>query len=61
MIFFDLNKFKEINDRLGHPIGDAVLIEVAERMKEKLRKSNRLSRFGGDEYLVFINNIIGST
>lgn len=57
MLLLDLNNFKEINDKLGHPVGDAVLIEVSKRINGILRSTDRLSRFGGDEYLVFISNI----
>lgn len=57
IILIDLNNFKEINDKLGHPVGDAVLIEVSKRINGMLRSVDRLSRFGGDEYLVFISNI----
>lgn len=57
IILIDLNNFKEINDKLGHPIGDAVLIEVSKRINQVLRKKDRLSRFGGDEYIIFISDI----
>lgn len=57
LILIDLNNFKEINDKLGHPIGDAVLIELSKRINEILHDTDRLSRFGGDEYLIFIGNI----
>ncbi|WP_234122963.1 diguanylate cyclase domain-containing protein [Clostridium hydrogenum] len=57
IILIDLNNFKEINDKLGHPIGDAVLIKVSKRINEVLQKKDKLSRFGGDEYLIFLGNI----
>lgn len=53
----DLNGFKEVNDTFGHPVGDAVLIEVARRIKEVLRSTDRVSRFGGDEYILFVNDL----
>lgn len=53
----DLNGFKEVNDTFGHPVGDAVLIEVADRINGVLRSTDRVSRFGGDEYILFINNL----
>lgn len=53
----DLNGFKAINDTLGHPVGDAVLIEIADRIEKILRSTDRVSRFGGDEYIVFINDL----
>lgn len=53
----DLNGFKEINDTFGHPVGDAVLIEIAERIKRVLRSTDRISRFGGDEYILFLSDL----
>ena len=51
----DLNNFKDINDQLGHPVGDAVLIQVAKRIGIAIDKTDKLSRFGGDEYFVYIS------
>ncbi|OHW61649.1 putative diguanylate cyclase YcdT [Andreesenia angusta] len=53
----DLNGFKEVNDTFGHPVGDAVLIEIADRIKTTLRSTDRVSRFGGDEYILFLNDL----
>jgi len=57
VLFIDLDHFKEINDSLGHDIGDGVLIGIANRMKNKLRDSDTIARLGGDEFCVILNNI----
>lgn len=57
VLSMDLDHFKEINDSLGHDIGDKVIVEVAKRMKDKMQSSDTLSRLGGDEFSVILNNI----
>lgn len=54
MIMFDLDHFKDINDRYGHLAGDAVLNAVGKRMKEVLRGSDLKCRYGGEEFLVLL-------
>ena len=56
LFFIDLDQFKQINDSLGHDIGDRVLKVVAERLKAKIRKSDTLARLGGDEFTIIIEN-----
>ncbi|WP_324172874.1 sensor domain-containing protein [Sulfurimonas sp.] len=57
LLFIDLDYFKEINDSLGHHIGDMILVEFANRMKNEIRKSDTISRFGGDEFCIILNDI----
>jgi diguanylate cyclase (GGDEF)-like protein len=56
VLFLDIDNFKEINDRFGHNAGDAVLKTVADILRKKLRKSDILARFGGDEFVVLMPN-----
>jgi diguanylate cyclase (GGDEF)-like protein len=52
LVFFDLDGFKQINDRLGHLAGDAVLAEIAGRLHGAVREVDTVARFGGDEFVV---------
>ncbi len=56
-LYFDLDKFKPINDTHGHLVGDAVLVEVANRLKIITRKSDCIARIGGDEFVIIIAQI----
>jgi diguanylate cyclase (GGDEF)-like protein len=54
VLFFDLNGFKQINDRFGHPAGDAVLKAIATTLREHVRGSDVVGRLGGDEFAVLL-------
>lgn len=57
MMLLDLDRFKSVNDRLGHQMGDKVLVEVAADLKKMFRNSDVLSRLGGDEFVVYMNSV----
>lgn len=54
LIFFDLNDFKQLNDNFGHHIGDRGLIEFAEQIRTRLRATDELGRYGGDEFVALL-------
>jgi diguanylate cyclase (GGDEF)-like protein/PAS domain S-box-containing protein len=57
VMFMDLDKFKWVNDTMGHDIGDQLLVQFAQRVKECLREEDVLARFAGDEFLLFIPDL----
>jgi diguanylate cyclase (GGDEF)-like protein/PAS domain S-box-containing protein len=57
VLFIDLDRFKVINDTLGHHAGDGMLVELSERLKNVLGKDDILARIGGDEFVVIVNEI----
>ncbi|WP_312024463.1 diguanylate cyclase domain-containing protein [Pseudomonas aeruginosa] len=56
LLYLDLNRFKEVNDRFGHDIGDALLRTVAERVRSTLRQPDKAYRLGGDEFAVLLED-----
>lgn len=55
--FLDLDRFKQINDTLGHAVGDTILIEAARRIQTLLKNKDIIARYGGDEFIVTLTNV----
>jgi diguanylate cyclase (GGDEF)-like protein/PAS domain S-box-containing protein len=59
LIFIDVDRFKSINDSLGHVTGDEFLVAIADRMKGVVRGNDLIARFGGDEFVVLLEDVAG--
>jgi len=57
MMLLDLDHFKSVNDRMGHQMGEKVLVDVAAELKKMFRSTDVLSRLGGDEYIIFMHDV----
>lgn len=58
VLFLDLDRFKHINDSLGHPVGDLLLKGIAQRLKEALRDIDTVARLGGDEFIILLPGLL---
>ena len=54
LLMLDLDRFKDVNDRFGHQRGDAILVEVADRLREQVRDVDTVARYGGEEIVVIL-------
>ncbi|MCW8854399.1 MAG: EAL domain-containing protein, partial [Gammaproteobacteria bacterium] len=59
LLYLDLDQFKRINDSLGHDVGDALLMNVADRLRDCVRHQDTVARMGGDEFVILLTNIDG--
>ncbi len=61
LLFFDVDRFKRINDTLGHEVGDILLKQIADKLRKRFRDSDTIARLGGDEFAVIMNQIEDET
>lgn len=61
VIFLDLDNFKSLNDTQGHDLGDLLLVETGERLRNCIREMDTVARFGGDEFVIMLVNLVTTT
>jgi diguanylate cyclase (GGDEF)-like protein/PAS domain S-box-containing protein len=61
VMFVDIDRFKVINDSMGHDVGDQLLVQIAERLSRATRSGDTVARFGGDEFVVLVDNVSGDS